>query len=171
MIMGNPKSGRVNVTLSALPDGVRGVRQTLAHMVDLAKKGRADYRIRSRAEKIIRNIRQKNYLEEARAIQAWVRDNIRYTRDVRDVETLSSPDQTLARSQGDCDDKSLLVASLLESIGHQTRFVAVGTAPNDFEHVLAEVNIDGQWIAVETTENVPLGWYPDRMPYRLVFNV
>lgn len=114
---------------------------------------------------------QKSWLAEVRAIQEFVRDQIRYTRDVRDVETLATPDKTLEFLQGDCDDKSVLVASMLESVGHPTRFVAIGRDPNTFEHVLVETKIGGKWVTVETTEPVQVGWYPAGFPYRLVYNV
>lgn len=96
-------------------------------------------------------------------IQDWVRDNITYRKDINGVETLSTPDKTLEYQIGDCDDQSVLVASLLESIGHPTRFVAVSFIPSNFSHVLTETLIGNKWVAVETTENVPFGWTPPKV--------
>ncbi len=56
----------------------------------------------------------------SKKLHRFVRDNIRYIKDIRDVETVAYPDITLQQGQGDCDDKSVLLASLLESIGHPT---------------------------------------------------
>lgn len=116
--------------------------------------------IRLLALKIVRRNGQKQWLREAESIQQFVRDKIRYVKDIRGVETLSTPDKTLEVGQGDCDDKSILAASLLESIGHPTRFVAVGFVPGQFCHVLVETLIGSKWISIETTENVGVGWIP-----------
>jgi transglutaminase-like putative cysteine protease len=161
----------LRVTLQALPDGVAGIKYTLAQMVKYAQAGRKSPPVRFLAEQIVRDVKPKSYTEEARAIQEYVRDHIRYTRDIRGTETLATPDQTIRRGVGDCDDMSLLASALLESIGHPTRFVAVGASPGDYSHVLVETRVGRNWIPVETTENVPLGWYPPGMNARLVYHV
>jgi len=169
MILGQvPKT---TATLHKIPDGAAGIKATLEIMAELARRGRETWTVRSLAERIVSNVPQKNYWAELSAIHAWVRDNIRYTHDVRDVETVAPPEQTIQRGLGDCDDKSLLVAALIEAIGHQARFVAVGKRFGDYQHVLVEANIDGAWIPVETTENVPLGWYPPKTNHRLVVDI
>ena len=159
------------IFLAAIPEGVEGIKATLALMVKLARQGKNSFAVRRLAEDTVRGIRQKSWVEEARAIQEYVRDHIRYTKDIRGTETVATPDKTIERGMGDCDDKSLLAATLLESVGHPTRFVAVGSQPGEFVHVLVETKIGNAWIPVETTENVPLGWYPPMMPYRLVYHV
>lgn len=161
----------VTVTLNALPDGVSGVKETLKLMVTLVRQGKTSLAVRRAAQDAIATVPQKAYLKEARAIQQYVRDLVRYTRDVNGIETLHTPDMTLAYMQGDCDDKAVLVASMLEAVGHPTRIVAVGPNPSNFVHVLVETKIGSDWVPVETTENVPLGWYPSGYPARLVYNV
>lgn len=170
MILGQSPA-TITATTSKIPDGVAGIKLTLDLMAEMARRGRESWKVRRLAENLVHGVSQKNYLEEVRKIQEWVRDNIRYTRDIRDVETLAPAEFTISRGMGDCDDKALLVATLLEAVGHHTRFVAVGRRMNDYEHVLVEVNINGTWVPVETTENVPLGWYPPNTKYRLVVNV
>jgi len=59
-------------------------------------------------------------------IFAFVRDNIRYTTDEKAwgvEEYFAKPEETLALGQGDCDDKSFLLASLLIAAGHDARVV------------------------------------------------
>lgn len=143
----------------------------MRRMVAIVRKYRASLPVRMQAVSITRNLPQKSYIGEIRAIQEWVRDHIRYVRDVRDVETLITPDKVMEIGSGDCDDKAMLAASMLESIGHPTRFVAVGKSPTDFCHVLVETRYNTRWVPVETTEPVQLGWYPKGFPYRLVFTV
>ena len=171
-----PNQRRTTIHLATLPDGVNGIKATLALMVKLARASRMDYTIRNQALHLVQELGQKHYIGEVRSIQEFVRDRIRYVRDINGVETLATPVNTLKMAQGDCDDKSLLTAALLESIGHRTRFVAVGNSPGDYSHVLVEtlVYMPGgvsRWIPVETTEPVPLGWYPPGMKSRLVYDV
>lgn len=146
--------------LMAIPSGEEGTRQTLKLMSGLVKDGKKSLPVRLLALRLVENNQQKNWLGEVRNIHAFVRDRIRYVKDIRGVETLQTPEKTLEIGQGDCDDKSTLVASLLESIGHPTRFVAVGFRGAGFAHVLVETKIGNKWVAVETTEPVELGWFP-----------
>lgn len=162
-------------TLANIPDGPDGVRETLKVMAAIAKQYRRDPAIRLLAESIVRNagVQERDYRGEVAALHAYVRDSIRYTLDVNDVETLKAPPVTLETGMGDCDDKSLLLATLLESMGHPARFVAVGFAPDCFEHVLVETRIGGprDWIALEATEAVEAGWYPDDVQARMVRHI
>jgi predicted transglutaminase-like cysteine proteinase len=159
------------ITLAAIPDGVEGIKATLALMVKLALQAKRDFRIRSQALQIVGGLSSKDWMGEVTAIQQYVRDDIRYVRDINDIETLSTPIQTIQQRQGDCDDKALLAAALLETVGHPARFVAVGKTPGRFEHVLVETRIGNKWIPVETTEPVQVGWYPPGMTQRLVYHV
>lgn len=156
-------------TLKALPDGAAGVRRTLEYMRKFAIECRTAPAVRNLALMVSANVGGKEFLAEARAVQAWVRSNIRYVRDVNGVETLQSPLATLELGQGDCDDHATLVAALLESIGAQTRFVAVGMSPGQYEHVYCEVWVPFEgWLSVETTENVAVGWQPGDVRARMV---
>lgn len=155
-------------TLHDIPDGKRGTLVTLKLMRALVRSGKTRPAIRNLALSLTGNLKQKDYTGEVRKIHAYVRDNIRYIRDVRGVETVQTPDKTLELGQGDCDDKSTLVASLLESVGHPTRFVAAGFRDRDFCHVYVETRIGEKWIGVETTEPVSLGWYPPAQTSRMV---
>lgn len=148
------------VALAGIPDGVAGTQLTLDIMRRLVKQFRTDPELIALARSIVADVPAKSYAREAERLQNWVRSNIRYTQDVVDVETLQSPDVTLTLKHGDCDDQSVLLATLLNAIGHPVRFVAVGFAPDQFEHVLVETKIAEQWLPVETTEPVGFGEYP-----------
>ncbi len=134
----------------------------------LVRKCKTDLALRGLALEIVKGVAQRDYAAEIRKVHAFVRDRIRYVGDIRGVETLHTPRQILTQGQGDCDDKSLLLATLLESINHPTRFVAVGYGPG-VTHVLVETRVgNGKWIPLETTEQVAAGWYPDRIRSRVV---
>lgn len=124
--------------------------------------------IRKQAMAIVSAVPAKAYAAEARAIQNWVRNHIRYTRDVRNVETLTIPEKTLEHKQGDCDDQAMLVAALLESIGHPTRFRAIACGARHFNHVLTETKIGPKWVTLETTENWPMGYCPPNVTKSMI---
>lgn len=141
---------------------------TLKLMKRLTKAGKINIDIRQLAMRLAKPNGQKNWIGEVANIHKFVRDKIRYIKDVRGVETIQTPEKTLELGQGDCDDKSILTASLLESIGHPTRFVAVGFHPAGFNHVYVETKIGTKWIAVETTEPWSLGKSPKNVLSRMV---
>lgn len=144
-----------NLTIS---NGANGTRETLKLMTDITRTFKATPAIRELALKLTANLPQKKWLAEVRAIHRFVRDHVRYVKDIRGVETIQTPVQTLRLGCGDCDDKAILAASLLESIGHPTRFKAVGFSRGHFAHVYPETRIGGRWVSVECTEPVEVGF-------------
>lgn len=160
------------VTLQALPAGDAAVAATLAHMARYVNAAKRDYRFVALARSIVAGLRQKDYRGEAARIHAFVRDRIRYVRDIRGIETLQTPEKTLEIGQGDCDDKSTLLATLLEVIGHPTRFVAVGIAPSTrISHVYVETRLGNRWVPAETTEPWPFGKGPSNISIRKVYHL
>ena len=151
-----------SATRGTLAEGHRGVRQTLGIMRAMVRDYRTDPAIRQAATSAIFTTPEKDALAEMDALFRMVRDSIRYTNDIHDVETLSTPDKTLAQRVGDCDDKATLLATLLESVGYPTRFVVAGySLPGLFEHVYLQARgDDGEWISMDPTENGDLGWEP-----------
>lgn len=163
--------GAGDQTLKGLPSGRAGVRQTLVYMRDWVREYRVSPVVRQLAINILRSVPSKNWLAEAEAIRRWVAGNIRYTRDVAGVETLQTPEVTLKMRAGDCDDQATLIAAMLESVGFETRIVAIGARDGDFDHVYVEAAVPGRgWLSVETTEPVTIGWEP-KYRSRMVVNV
>lgn len=150
------------------PPGLAGVMHTLRAMRSLVDAGRVMPIIRQQAVALTAYLPQKDYISEIRAIFDYVCDEIRYVRDVFGVETLHSPDVILRLKSGDCDDKSVLLASMLESIGHRCVFVSCGPAPDKMVHVYVRAWCRGKWIDCDATEPHPLGWRP-KMPFEIVF--
>lgn len=161
----------MTATLQAIPDGKAGTVATLKIMKEVANAGKISLPIRNLAVNLINHLPQKDYFNEVKILHRFVRDQIRYVKDIRGVETVQTPDVTLRLRAGDCDDKSVLLASMLEAIGHPTRFVAIGFRPDDFAHVYVESRIGTKWIPLETTEPVEVGWSPKNVVSRLtVYN-
>lgn len=134
-------------------------------MARLAREGSRRIEVRNLAVEITTRgfltgsgLRQKDFAGEARRLCDFVRDHIRYVRDIADVETLHDPVTLLQIGAGDCDDKAILLAALLLSIGHdRVRFIAMAQAPGQYGHVWVQDCIGGRWIDLETTEPIPYG--------------
>lgn len=137
----------------------------------LAREARTDPEIRQLAIQLTSHVANEDFRGEANALFEYVRDRIRYVQDVNEVETISSPRITLELGAGDCDDKVTLLAALLESIGHPARFAAVAFSPDAFEHVILETRIGPHWVPLETTKEVPMGWYPDDVVSKMIRHV
>jgi transglutaminase-like putative cysteine protease len=133
-------------------------------MAKLARQGLQDQQIRNLAVELTTagflngtGLQQKDFFGEARRLLAFVRDDIRYVKDTDGVELLHDPVTLLQTGAGDCDDKAILLAALLGSIGHQTRFVAMAQQPDFYGHVWLQDNLNGQWVDLEPTEPIPFG--------------
>jgi hypothetical protein len=75
------------------------------------------------ASKLARGCPADDRLCETARILAFVTDRVDYRSDPRGAEYVKGPQATLAAMAGDCEDKSILLISLLESIGHHTFMV------------------------------------------------
>lgn len=156
----------------AIPSGPQGTYQTLNIMSRMVKRFRKSIPLRHLALSVIKDLPgDKNFAGQAELLQNYVRNSIQYVKDIKGVETIQTPDYTLNIRAGDCDDQAVLLASLLESIGHPTRFVAIKIKPfGDYVHVFTETKAGTRWLAAETTENWPLGFGPPKFSKRMVVN-
>jgi len=173
-----PGPGRVQRYV--VPGGLGGVKRTLRLMVDVSSTFKTDLNVRTLAVLLVGGrvvtlangqqvryplCRPKDYRGELRCLHAFVRDHVRYVRDVEGVETLQTPVQTLNVLGGDCDDKAMLFCSLAGAIGFQTRFAAIGVRDQPYSHVMAQALLEdvGEYINAETILTDPpveLGWEP-----------
>jgi transglutaminase-like putative cysteine protease len=145
--------------LSGIPSGDAGVRATLTAMAKIVRQYKVDANIHELARRLTAALPPQNtagatplYLA---TLQQFVRDKIRYVMDTDGVETLQTPDYTLSIMAGDCDDKSILLATLLASVGYPPMFFAVGTHGQPYSHVLAGARIGTRQIPLETI--IPAG--------------
>lgn len=156
--------------LLTIPNGVEGTRYTLKKMAGLVDRYKSAPAIVILARELTRHLPEKNQFLEAKTIFEFVRDRIRYVRDVNGVETLASPIQTLSMMCGDCDDQTTLLVCLLESIGIKNRFVVVGQF-GTFYHVLSECFVSGQWYACDPCEKVQFGQVYKQLPEKAVYTL
>lgn len=160
--------------LGSIPSGEAGVAATLRIMVKFVLNYRANPVVRVTAQTVVRDCANRDVTCQVRAVHAFVRDNIKYVRDVRDVETIQTPDYTMRMGSGDCDDQAVLTCCMLESLGFQCRFLAQAIRGEGFSHVSGQVMLGTRWVNLETiiptlpeTWNglpagspMPIGWFP-----------
>jgi len=150
----------------------------------------ADVRVTSLAVRIIRGERgvwrkrrpmraePREYKKQAAALLAWVQTHIYYVNEPG--ERLQSPEFTLRKGFGDCDDMAILLASFYQSLRLPWRFVLSGGDPRTrqpvrwiegqplppgikWSHIYVTVGrptfTPTRWSFAEPTlRGVPLGW-------------
>jgi transglutaminase-like putative cysteine protease len=170
-----PPTSAPRIHIGQIPKGYAGTRRTVAYMRRLIQQGAKDFYVRQKAIDILfeRAIQPKDYLHEISALFQWVQRHIRYTKDPFRVEVLHSARRMLELRAGDCDDMTILLCALLQSIGHPVRIVLSGFDPHRprlFTHVYLEANYRGRWIPLDPTMPFSLGWAPPAA-YRKVFQI
>lgn len=167
-------------SLPVTDGGLDAVRATLKKMAAIIRKYSSDASTLNAARSICVSAGVTDQRQARKRciqlLQNWVRDHIAYFYDPRDTELLQTPPQTLHIGTGDCDDKTILLLAMLQSIGYDTELLAVGgtgqgwdpagynpidpSLPPAFSHVLGAVRcgplngrlppfLDG-WLTLET---------------------
>ncbi len=133
----------------------------IAEMIEEVKKGSRDAAVRKKAFDLARtvcnaplNIKEMSddtLIVIARAIFVWVRDRIAYVNDPAG-EFFQPAVKTLEVGAGDCDDQSILLAAILDSIGFEPILVILP------EHVYVELQVDGKQMPMDpTAQNTAFG--------------
>jgi len=85
---------------------------------------------------------QAGDFKQARKIFEFVRDEIQYIYDPRNLEEIQSPETTLQLRAGDCEDQAILLSSLLSAIGFETALIFADTNNDQIpDHVYSAVLI------------------------------
>jgi hypothetical protein len=156
------KGDVAQASILPLADGDEGTKQTLEHMADLSRQGARHPDIIRLSRYIVSSCPTHDTLCEAASILAWIQQNIRWTPDIGDAETIMAPWRTIEIGAGDCDDLSILAASLSMSIALPARFKAIGASAKnkeDFTHVYVQHKVDDQWLASDPSVDwAKIGW-------------
>jgi hypothetical protein len=160
LTMGQPTNGLSRVRRMQMPGGDRGTEFTIAKIRELVHAGMTDQLINRQAMAIVHaaGVQPFDFVGEIRAIFDWVRRNIRFFKDIDGVETLRTAREVLTIRGGDCDDNTVLLSSLLLTIGHGVRLVTISSdaeAPGVFSHIYCEVEIGGQWVPLDAARRDP----------------
>lgn len=115
-----------------LPSGIGANLKTIQVMQEVARARSGHPLVRECAHSVLISygVASNDYTTESLAIGDFVKKNVRYVKDADGIEQLTDPLTLIEQisrgvAQGDCDDMSLLVATLLLAIGHTPRFKAV----------------------------------------------
>lgn len=113
------------------------IEQTTTTMSELVERHKTDVTIRQYVADIVRekNLEQGDVPSLCDAVYEWVRKRVKYWADIHDVETIQSPHVTLELGIGDCDDLSVLAATLLQAAGVPTQWLLLGYTGDYPEHI------------------------------------
>lgn len=147
-----------------IPGGDSGVSATISMMKNLIRspQGIKSFRVRQFTLQAVRGVARG--MTEVDAVFHTIKDNIEFRGEYG--ETLQSPEATINFGAGDCDDQAVLAATMLQSLGYDTRFKTIAThdSPQELSHVYVEVmdKQTGAWTPLDPTvaESYP-GWEPD----------
>lgn len=101
----------------------------------------------------------------ARAVQCYAQEHVKFFRER--PERFASPLRTIEWGFGDCDDKSILIATVLRSFRVPVRLVFVRYKQPTLDggvkrisHVYPQARVNGQWLALESVHPWPMGKDP-----------
>lgn len=98
--------------------------------------------------------------------------NVRYTSDPRAFDTYVDIGTTLAAGGGDCDDSTIFVCTLAESLGYESIARVISQDGQYWAHVYPCIRVGNRWVPLDTTEhNKQLGWEFPRPAARKDFDM
>ena len=149
-----------------IPGGRAGTVETVRHMKRLVEEDKKKPAIRDLAASIIRNCPERDQNAEASALLKWWQDNIRFTSDIYNVETLTAPEVTIRNGYGDCDCLSTGLNATAAAVGFDTAFKVIKAdprIPREYTHVYSMIKVNGRWMGADASQKGrPLGWEPPR---------
>src|SRR5262245_6298530 len=156
-------NGPFTIHQELLADGDAGIFRTLEVMAELVRRDVQSPIVRDKALEIVKHCKGHDFGCEVKAVYEYVRDHYTYRRDPVNVERVQDYKRTIERGSlggADCDDKSVLLASLLASLGHKPAFVVLGKTKQRFDHVYVAVRVAGKgWVSLDPTpERAVPGW-------------
>jgi len=140
--------------------------QTLEKMRQIIVTSSKNWTVIQFARSIVRNVKEKDHWAEVDAIYNYVRNHSRYVKDPEGTEHLQTP--LIAMQQiknrlpfeGDCDDLTIFVLSLLKAIGYKVKLIAASYSKSkQLSHVYGAVHLYNSWVPVEPiNKDCMLGW-------------
>jgi transglutaminase-like putative cysteine protease len=164
-VVGGYDDGNMKTTIRASAD--MPIEERLASIQDLVYKSIQDPEMRKLALQVTSSCPERDGDCEARAIYDYVKANVRYTGDIAPIkwpngevdgiDLYQSARRTVEFGAGDCDDASVLIATLLALNGITPRLRVMKEDPgSDWSHIfplagLASKNAPTQWVALDAT--------------------
>ena len=108
-----------------LPSSIEVINSSF-NQISLAMVNGEDSVVKGVADKVVvRACGNKGQICHAKALFYFVRDNFEYISDPNAFEYVKTARESLVNGGGDCDDASVLLASLLDAVGVRSRFVFI----------------------------------------------
>ena len=124
---------------------------TLREIKEIIKRYKTTPAIRILIGKILNGVDGRDFKNVLDRIIKFVKEKVRYQKDVNEIETLQSPLRTIQLGFGDCDDFTILLATLFEAAGYPVKLVLVSNrADKIFNHIF--INVCG--LDIDLTENI-----------------
>lgn len=148
---------------------------TAARMVEIIKEAARDPELRARAIEIIKPAASGFYVNEARLLFDYFRNNVKYIGDPTNEDVFQWPLLTLKNEAADCNNRVVAIGALARSIGFPVRLVfAWDTEDAD----PAKEYPSHVWLSLEVTKGedadpvwVPMETTPTRDPVAMATNV
>jgi len=154
---------------------VRRLEDRIKEISKLIDEGKKDPLIRYAAARIIQKCPARDWGCEVKALFDFVQRNIRYTRDVEGMDTYQRARRTLQLGAGDCDDMTILLGALLQTVGYPIKLKAVSVTGEGYEHIYPLVGLPprepGRWVPLDASVPRPLGWEVSPIAYAKVFRL
>lgn len=153
---------------------VGNIDSRVRHVINTIQKGRKDPRVRAFAVKAVSQkcgrgwcVPERDWWGEVRQVFEAIRQNVRYVRDIHQIDTFQSPKRTLEFGGGDCDDYSITLGSALQSIGYPIKVRIVQTRDSsDYNHIFLLVGLPPRgpntWYSLDASMDKAPGWHPPR---------
>lgn len=158
-------------TLKAIQVKSEELDDRIGHMELLIEEAKTEPTIRRIAASVLKKkksdgsweVGERDWKGEVVALFDYVRENVRYTLDIAEVELFQRPERTLELGIGDCDDETMLLAALLRNVGYPVALKAIGLRGNDYyQHVYLIVGIPPEnpstWMALDPSRPEEPGW-------------
>lgn len=150
--------------------GVNNLDDRMAAIIEMAHRGKSEPSVVEWARQAVTKrcgntwcAAEKDTLAEVHAIYAQLRQDIRYTSDIRGLDTYANPKHTLRMKAGDCDDYASLGVAALNSIGIPARFKVIQTVDSDdWDHIYIQGATSKtnptQWVSLDASVPAQVGW-------------
>lgn len=155
------------VELTGTPNNL--VFQKVEYIKHYIKQSSLYPEIKLTAESIVRDedIPENDKMSTVKAVFNWVKEKVYYIKEF--PETFKAPWTMLEIIQqegqvsGDCDDFTILLGSLLRSLGFRVAVVITQSRnKNTYTHVFLQVKFqsNGLWMSLDpTAKKRPMGWH------------
>jgi len=164
-------AGKSNPPLQAVRIQSSDLEDRIDWLIDEIQRGKRDPYIRKLAGEILSRknpdgswvVPERDWKAEVIAIFNYTRSNVRYTRDIEQVELYQRPARSLEIGIGDCDDLTILLASLLQAVGYPVKLRVIGMkGQRMYSHIYLLVGLPphapAHWMALDPSRPEPPGW-------------